>query len=96
MPKATPELTARKKLRHLQRSIDRATSGLTKIIYCPYCYSKLDFTPPGILNEDWQPPTCCAEFALAAIAILQRIEVNEAKDIAERIRKNSGGAAVFN
>jgi hypothetical protein len=89
-------MTARQKLRSLVRSVNRAEMGLTKIIHCPYCEMDLDFTPPSVLSEDWQPPTCCAEFALAIIAILQRVEQAEMKDLADRIKDNVGGPAVFN
>jgi hypothetical protein len=89
-------VTPRQKLRSLIRSVNRATSGLTKIVHCPYCGQDLDFTPPSVLSEDWQPPTCCAEFALAMIAILQRVEQSEMKDLADRIKSNVGGPAVFN
>lgn len=71
--------------------------GLTKVIHCPYCETDLDFSPPGPLSEEgWIPPTCCADFALAVIAILQRKEQAEFKDLADRIRSNAGGLPVFN
>jgi len=89
-------LTARQKLRALQRSIEAAELGKTKIVHCPYCQMDLDFSPPGPFNDNWQPPTCCADFALAVIAILQRKEMNETKDLAERIQSSVGGSAVFN
>lgn len=89
-------MTPRQKLRALRRSIDDAELGKTKIVHCPYCNTDLDFSPPGPFDENWSPPTCCADFALAAIAILERKEQNEAKDLAERIRANTGGSAVFN
>ena len=89
-------MTANQKLGALHHAINQAEMGLTKIVHCPYCGTDLDFTPPSVLAEDWQPPTCCAEFALAAIAILQRKEMIEAKDLAERIQNNVGGQAVFN
>ena len=87
---------ADRRLRALAASIASAELGSTKIIRCPYCKTDLDFTQPSALADDWQPPTCCAEFALAAIAILQRKEQSELKDLADRIGRNVGGAAVFN
>ena len=90
-------MTAKQKLGALQHSINQAEMGLTLIVHCPYCRTDLDFSPPSVLSsEDWQPPTCCADFALATIAILQRKEQNELKDIAERVQANVGGPAVFN
>lgn len=89
-------MTAQQKLGALQHAINRAEMGLTKVVPCPYCGVELDFTPPSVLADDWQPPTCCAEFALAAIAIMQRKEMNEAKDLIDRIHDKVGGQAVFN
>jgi hypothetical protein len=89
-------VTAKQKLGALQHSINQAEMGLTKIVHCPYCQADLDFTPPSTLDDDWKPPTCCAEFALAVIAILQRKEQQELKDLADRIGENVGGTAVFN
>lgn len=90
-------MTSKQKLRALDRSINRALDGMTKIIHCPYCDMDLDFTPPAITESaDWQPPTCCATFALAAIEIMKRREQRDMKDLASRIRDNVGGAAVFN
>jgi len=89
-------MTAKQKLGALQHSINQAEMGLTKIVHCPYCETDLDFAPPSVLAEDWQPPTCCETFALAVIGILQRKELTEAKDLASRIRSNAGGLPVFN
>lgn len=89
-------MTAKQKLGALQHSINQAEMGLTRFIKCPYCDAVLDFTPPSELADDWQPPTCCAVFALAVIAILQRKEQAEFKDLADRIGRNVGGPAVFN
>lgn len=89
-------MTADDKLRTLAAAIQAAELGISKAIHCPYCDTVLDFSPPSVLDEDWGPPTCCADFALAVIAILQRKEQNELKDLADRIGENVGGAAVFN
>lgn len=89
-------MTADEKLKALAAGIAAAELGSTKVIHCPYCNADLDFTPPSALDPDWQPPTCCADFGLAAIAILQRKEVFELKDIADRVHANVGGTAVFN
>ena len=88
-------MTPKQKLGALKNAIDRAEMGFTKIVHCPYCGTDLDFSPPTV-QVDWKPPTCCADFALAAIAILQRKEQSEFKDLADRIRKNAGGLPVFN
>ncbi len=89
-------MTSKQKLGALQHSINQAEMGLTKIVRCPYCETDLDFSPPGLLTEDWQPPTCCADFALSALAIMQRKAQAELKDIADRIQQNAGGLPVFN
>lgn len=89
-------MTSKQKFRKLQDQIDRAERGGSKQICCPYCGTMLDFSGPSALDSGWQPPTCCETFALAVIAILQRKEQNEAKDLAARIRSNAGGQAVFN
>lgn len=90
-------MTANQKLGALRHAINRAEMGQTKIIHCPYCDTDLDFSPPSALDEaDWQPPKCCADFGLAVIAILQRKEMQEMKDLADRIRDTTGGLPVFN
>lgn len=89
-------MTADQKLQALGAGIAAAELGSTKVIHCPYCNTDLDFSPPSVLAEDWQPPTCCADFGLATIAILQRKEQHELKDLHDRIGNNVGGMAVFN
>lgn len=84
-------VTAKQKLGALQHSINLAEMGKTKVVHCPYCQADLDFTPPSELDDSWQPPTCCPEFALACIAIIQRKEQTEARDMALRIARNVGG-----
>ncbi len=89
-------MTGKQKLGALAHAINQAEMGLTKIVHCPYCETDLDFTPPSALDDNWQPPSCCADFALGAIAIMQRKEQAEMKDLADRIHANAGGLAVFN
>lgn len=104
-------MTADEKLKALAAGIAAAELGSTKVIHCPYCNADLDFSEPsgGLVKDSghgpefmdsngeiWRPPTCCADFGLAAIAILQRKEVFELKDIADRVHANVGGTAVFN
>ncbi len=89
-------MTAKQKLGNLQHQINQAEMGLTTLIVCPYCKEQLDFSGPGALDTDWKPPSCCADFALATIAILQRKEQAEMKELADRIHSNAGGLAVFN
>ncbi len=104
-------MTSKQKFGALQHSINQAEMGLSKIVHCPYCNTDLDFTEPdGGLGEKYKEgtvfatkdgdtivaPTCCESFALASIAILQRKELTEAKDLASRIRSNAGGLPVFN
>ena len=89
-------MTAEQKLAALDNAIRRATMGLTKFVLCPYCGVNLDFTPPSALEEHYHFPTCCPDFALGAIAILQRIEQQEMVDVANRIRDNALGGGVMN
>ncbi len=90
-------MTGEEALANLTQQINAAEMGISKLIKCPYCGDLLDFTPPSALqSENFHMPTCCAEFALAAIAILQRKEQQEMKDLADRIHANAGGTAVFN
>lgn len=90
-------MTAKKKLAALERSITLAEMGTgSKIIHCPYCNADLDFNLPLVHDETWRPPTCCADFALSAIAIMQRRDQQTLIDIADRIRENTGGRPVFN
>lgn len=89
-------MTPEEKIDYLRAQIQAAEGGLTKIIQCPYCQSSLDFSPPSALDDNWKPPVCCETFALAAIAVLKMHEQREMKDLADRIRANIGGVAVFN
>mgnify|MGYP001598577467 CR=1 FL=1 len=89
-------MTPDEKLDALTQQINAAEMGISKILKCPYCGELLDFSPPSVMDDQWGPPTCCAEFALAARAILERKEQQEMKDLADRIKANVGGPAVFN
>ncbi len=83
-------MTSKQKLGAIQHSLNQAEMGINKIVHCPYCNSDMDF------GGDAPPKVCCETFALAAIAITQRKELTEAKDLASRIRSNAGGLPVFN
>ncbi len=89
-------MTAKQKLGFLHDQINRAEMGLTKIIHCPYCDTDLDFSPQNPADTGYHAPTCCADFALAVIAILQRHEQNDMRDLADRLHKKTGGLPVFN
>ncbi len=85
-------MTSKQKLGNLAHQINQAEAGIDKVIVCPYCKEHLDFNPPSALAETWTPPTCCETFALAVIAILQRKEQSEFRDMANRIRDNAASA----
>ncbi len=78
-------MTGDEALQNLTQQINAAEMGMSKLIKCPYCGDLLDFTPPSILTESYRHPTCCAEFALAVIAILGRKEQDERREFAERV-----------
>ncbi len=79
-------MTGDEALANLTQQINAAEMGMSKIIKCPYCGELLDFTPPSKLEtENFHYPTCCAEFALAVIAILGRKEQDERREFAERV-----------
>lgn len=87
-------MTSEEKLENLRTQVRAAEDGLTQIIVCPYCDSELDFSPSYVATHG-EVPTCCETFALAIIAILQRVEMQEASKLGERIRQNTGGDKVF-
>jgi hypothetical protein len=86
-------LDSDEKLMSLAAQIRAAELGISKIIVCPYCQTRLDFSPNP---QDIAPSWCCQKIALAASAIIQRQAQNEVIDMANRALDKSKGIAVFN
>jgi hypothetical protein len=69
------KLTPDQKIENIAQQIRACGLGALQELGCPYC---------GASNKQGQP-LCCNLFAAAALAILQREDLREKSELAERI-----------
>ena len=67
--------SAEKRIQNIYAQVKACDEGRTNVITCPYC--------GGLNKEDVE--FCCDLFGKASVAALERIRVEQSKEVVERV-----------